>query len=495
MLFIMLFQAIMPNFAYVNAANDTKELAVCSWPSEMMSNYFNFQREAISILLWAEANGRLSSVSFRQWGLFSEKVLKLPAIDLLYSSIVEKSFLSNIVTSGILFDLISLSVAQSNVEWLFMLYKDRSVVRDYKEMLDIETMLFDVAYFRSKQISLTRPMEWNLSSSLSELIKDYQKKWLLEPGATLNGKETMADILGDLVMMNTAMKHFILIGGKVWKSGLDSYYGCLWTYDENNCVRAISVLKFSTGATEQLYNDYRGVNSFSPCNSYAKFFRNNINKTINNNLESVKSSMQDVKISLENWNRAFLGFGKWSWDFRNNRKNICEWMSDYEMVQLRAYRWPNWTCWKLINASASLNWPDISSAWSQTKKYSEEKKAQRDQKQKLEETKESESQKWGATEKMTKKISSEDKKSTWRDFYWKIDYNPEFSLELNSNFENMFDEIMNQYWQSLENAVSSDISDLLPKGKWILDQVNTSIGNTDELKKKLQKIVDYQCSN
>jgi hypothetical protein len=66
---------------------------------------------------------------------------------------------------------------------------------------------------------------------------------------------------------------------------------------------------------------------------------------------------------------------------------------------------------------------------------------------------------------------------------------------LNANFENIFDEVMDQYWQSLENAIYSDISDLLPKGKWVLDQVNTSIENTNELKKTLQEIVNYQCQS
>ncbi len=460
----------------------------------MMSNYFNFQKEAVAILLWSEANEKLLSVSFRQWGLFSQKVLKLPAIDLLYSSIIEKSFISNIITSGILFHFVSLSVVQSNIEWLAILYKDRVVVRDYKEMLDIETRLFDVAYFRSKQINLTHPMEWNLSNSFNELIKDYQRKWLLEPGLSLNGNETMADILGDLIMMNAAMKQFILMGGKVWKSGLNSYYGCLWAYNEENCNRDTAILKFSGSGVDQLYNDYRGVNSFSPCNSYAKFFRNNIKKSINNNLESVKSSAQDIKKSLDNRESAFLGKG--SWNFKNDRKNICEWISDYQMAQLRAYWGPNWTCWKLINASASLNWVDISSAWSETKKNSEEKKAKKKQKQELEDSKKSESKKWIIDKELKSKISREEKRKKWRDFYWsKVEYNPSFSSELNANFENIFDEVMDQYWQSLENAIYSDISDLLPKGKWVLDQVNTSIENTNELKKTLQEIVNYQCQS
>jgi hypothetical protein len=43
-------------------------------------------------------------------------------------------------------------------------------------MLDIETALFDVAYFRSKQVNLTRPFESNLLEAYNELIKKYQEK-------------------------------------------------------------------------------------------------------------------------------------------------------------------------------------------------------------------------------------------------------------------------------------------------------------------------------
>jgi hypothetical protein len=57
---------------------------------------------------------------------------------------------------------------------LAILFKDRPIVRDYKQMLDIETTLFDVAFFRSKQIDLTRPFESDLLKELDVLIKKYQ---------------------------------------------------------------------------------------------------------------------------------------------------------------------------------------------------------------------------------------------------------------------------------------------------------------------------------
>jgi hypothetical protein len=73
--------------------------------------------------------------------------------------------------------LSSASILQSNTEGLAILFKDRPIVRDYKEMLDIETQLFDVAFFRSKQIDLTRPFEDDeLFEKFKKLIEEYESK-------------------------------------------------------------------------------------------------------------------------------------------------------------------------------------------------------------------------------------------------------------------------------------------------------------------------------
>jgi len=55
-----------------------------------------------------------------------------------------------------------------------ILFKDRPIVRDYKTMLDIETVLFDIAYFRSKQINLTSPFESDMIDKLNTLVEKYQ---------------------------------------------------------------------------------------------------------------------------------------------------------------------------------------------------------------------------------------------------------------------------------------------------------------------------------
>jgi hypothetical protein len=83
---------------------------------------------------------------------------------------------SNAITSAVLALLISASVVQSNTDGIIILFKDRPIVRDYKEMLDIESLIFDVAFFLSKQVNITRPLEPELASKFSALIKEYQEK-------------------------------------------------------------------------------------------------------------------------------------------------------------------------------------------------------------------------------------------------------------------------------------------------------------------------------
>ena len=162
-IFVIIFQTFWSSLVYAETKNANEQPAVCNWPTEMMDNYFTFQQEAVSILLWSRLNERRFSVKLKEW-LFKNQVLQLhatSALDLLASNVLGsmKSWISNSITSVVLLLLSSASILQSNTEGLAILFKDRPIVRDYKEMLDIETQLFDVAFFRSKQIDLTRPFE------------------------------------------------------------------------------------------------------------------------------------------------------------------------------------------------------------------------------------------------------------------------------------------------------------------------------------------------
>ena len=482
---------------YVEA---NEQPAVCNSPSEVMSDYFWFQNKASAILLWTELNEKRFSASIGSWWLFSDKILELhndTAIDILAWTVWNlESMASNAITSAVLVLLISASVLQSSTDWIIILFKDRPIVRDYKEMLDIESLIFDVAFFLSKQVNLIRPLESDLSSQFADLIKEYQEKWLLDKGLPLNQSDTsIADILPDLLDMNARMKHFIFWWGEYWKKALRNFNWCLWNSDLGDCQSSTAVIKFSEKAIEQLDQDYKDARSFSSCNSYVNFFKSDIKKTIDNNLDSVKSSINDMKEALIRLKWAMLG--NWRWNFRNNRQNLCEWISDYEMAQLRAYWWPDWTCWSRVKVST-----DFPSAFLEIKEYFNNKKAQREQKQKMKTAiKDANNAWWEKNEKdivkeLQKTASTEDKEVVWFDVFWgESAYNPSFSNELYSELDAILDDTLSQYWQAQENAMAVDISALFPMGKWILDQVDSSIRKVDDLGKVLGKIKDKQCSS
>ena len=498
-IFVILFQ-IFCNYPYVEAISGSNpQPETCNWPSEMMTNYFNFQKEAKNILLWSDINSKRFDASL-QWGLFTKKALNLhntTAIDLLAWNILwgAQSFVSNIVTSVALLLLASASAIQSNIEGFSILFKDRPIVRDYKEMLDIETVLFDIAYFRSKQINLNQEFSWNLTKELDVLIKKYQWIWLLDQWKDVKEKTiTMSSILLDLISMNTAMKHFISRWGNYWKLTLQNYNWCLWTLDTKSCNRGNSVIKFSTGAIEQLQEDYKDVRSFWACNDYANLFKSTINKTINNNSKNVKTAINDVKDSIERLKEALVG--KWRWNF----KNPCDTISDYEMAQLKAYRWSDRKCgWVNVNVSSDLL---------KTKDYFNEKKSQNKQKEKdetpLKMAEKPESKTviiWDTAKRLQDLESTEKRWILYQKIFGKEEvYNPDFLFELNSDFLSVYGNTIVEYAQDQEDGIAADISDILPRGKWTLDQIEAAITNTkaenkDWLNSNLQKIADYQAAS
>ena len=148
--------------------------------------------------------------------------------------------------------------------------------------------------------------------------------------------------------------------------------------------------------------------------------------------------------------------------------------------------------WWNRNCKDSLVSIDTSQAILKTKEYFSEKKLQREQKEKrgtkIKEKNNSNSSQENITSDIGKKIN-------WNEMFGHTAlYNPSYKQELSSDFIQNFWEILQDFWQAQENAVASDITDILPRWKWILDQVDKAIKDTDELELNLQKIEDKQCT-
>lgn len=489
MAFALSFQIFVPYSLEVQAStaevNNEKnqQPKVCNEPSEMMTNYFNFQSEAASILLWSDLNALRFSESLWTWWMFTNRILPLKstAMDLLTSNILEniRSFVSNVTTSVVLLAMAWASVIQSNMDGFAILFKDRPIVRDYKTMLDIETVLFDIAYFRSKQISLTSPFESDMIDKLNTLVEKYQWVWLLDASKAKfeEGSTTMAAILYDLVAMNSSMRYFISHAGTRWKSKLNRFVWCA----SKKCDRENAILKFSPTAVEELSEAYEEVRAFSRCNSYRNFFSNTVEKAVDSHREWVEKSIKEMNDAMDRLKTALL------WEWRRNFKNDpCD-ISDYELAQLEAYRWGNRKCG---------SWITLSTAIAKGLRYSKTRKVQRDQDNNttniMKQTdswkttsKYRSSTSWSSTsdwlssetnvvEKVGTESTTRGKEVEYLGVYWdptEFDsrFNVDFDKILYSDFEDVYEDTLLQFKQSQINGIAADLSDLRSKQKWILD--------------------------
>lgn len=489
---VIIFQTFWSSLVYAEVKNSEEQPEVCNWPTETMLKYFGFQQEAVSILLWTKLNERRFSVSLKEW-LFKNKVLELhatSALDLLASNVVGtmKSGISSSITSVVLLMLSSASVLQSNTEWFAILFKDRPIVRDYKEMQDIETQLFSIAFFRSKQIDLTRPFEDDgLFDKFEQLIEKYQWEWLFEEWNKINRNTSMANIILELISMNTAMKRFILYPDSIWGQTLTNYAWCFW--NQYWCKRDIAVLKFSPKAIDKLKDDYRGIWTFGDCNLSFSDFKKSVAKSVNNNKRRVQSSFKEVKEAMKRLKSSLVWVKEWK-----TRKQTCEEMSDYEMAQLRAYWGSDWTCWELIKFNSNLD---------SFRDYSKNKRSQNSQKNKTKTVvKSSNEGVWNSkggnavTQWLKSSQTSAERTSNWYKVYGDTSmYTQYFSNSINDSFESILTWTLEEYRQSQENAIGGDFSHELIKIKWLLDELTVVMNESEKLKKDLQNIADNQCVN
>lgn len=470
-LIVFIFQLFVSNFSYVKAEANT---SICAWPSETMSLYFDFQNEMKSILLWSEINERRFAVNMWTRWLFSQQVLTLTkdtAIDLVANSLWNRtrSVVSNATTSVVLVALASVSTLQSATEWWTILFRDRPIVRDYKTMMDIESELFDVAYFRSKQVNITRPIDWNMHDAINSLVEEYQDLWLLATGGNiteLKTDATIVDIIWDLLVMNATMKEFIL-----FPAGLDlkNYQGCM-NKSRANCA---PVLKFNKQAIEQLKSDYKWT--FGKCNSNFKSSMSNIGSSF---LEDQKSGWQDVKDATSRLKEALVSWWKWPW--KKNR--ACD-LSDYEMAQIRAYRWNDWTCGEAIKLYESI--PDVKIKKSDQALKKQEKKS----------TSKSSKNKEKSKDRIKNKKTTAEKKQEWFYIYGAgCEFNTEYSSNMDDDFLSIYESIMEGDNQIINSAQNSDLSRELIKIKWLIDQIQTVEDQSKPLEESLKKIADYQCA-
>ena len=488
---VVFFEMFISSISWVSAQNNNlkKQPDVCAWPSETMQQYFQFQKDVLSAIVSSNASNGSLSASEWDWWLFTRNDLSLPssALDHVVNEIRwrSSSIISTTATSVVLLMLASSSVVESDVEWLAIFFKDRPIVRDYKKMLDIETEIFDAAFWLSRKVDLSRILQWNTVSQFNAVVKKYQASWLLRKGLEV-GSASMANILSDLISMNASMKFFISMWWEVWASELRNYAWCVWIYKWKECNSSRFVLWFSDEAISKLEEEYSGSWGYWACNSYASNFKNSLSKSARNNWDSIRSAWNNVKISRDNLINALI----WKWTWSKMLTDPCK-MTDYERAQLDAYYWWDRTCWE---------WVSVSSLLTQIKEYTNNKKTLAWQN---EETDDLSKKSWSSEppslldvmSQLNSQKRTEDKNLVWYRIYsGESRYNSEFSNGLNEKFTVVFDDITEQFGHSQRAAMASDLSYELTKFKWLVEQVGAAMKEAKQLEKDLKDIADYQCS-
>lgn len=492
--FVVMFQILELVFSqvYAETNNSSKQPEVCAWPSETMSLYFDFQRDAISAISHSKAfSKKISASKWTEW-LFSKGSLEMPttALDLLAWRVSwwAGSLISKASTSLTLLMLGSASVVESNLEWLAIFFRDRPIVRDYREMQDIDTEIFNLTYNFSKKVDLTQEFDWDVLDSFKNIVKQYQDKWLLkESESSIPNNASMANILYDMVSMNAAMKYFITMWWEAWAVELRKYAWCVWKYKWDECsVDSHYALWFSSGAISKLKEEYKGLRFYWACNEYASNFKNTTSKAARNNSESVKAALNDVKVSATNLKNALIG--KWRWKLLSDPCN----MSDYEMAQLESYRWWDWKCWEWISLSSlylKMKWYVNNKSFMEAQVDSTDnvtKQAWRSEANPI----------WNIASKIELQKTTEDKRLMWHKLYSGATlYNTEFSRSINDSFFMVFDDVEEDFSSSQIESMAADLTFELIKIKWLVDQVDEAMAAAASLKQHLEELVALQCAN
>ena len=485
-IFAVVIQSFGSFFVYVDAKdNANPQPAVCAGPSEMMQKYFEFQNEMMGLVLWTElAKKRFETQRWTKW-LFQNEVVSLgdgssTLLDLVSTSVKWnlRSAVSTSITSMFLLSLSLASVVQANTEWLWILFKDRPIVRDYKQMLDIESNWIEMAFFLSESGNLAHITvnTWDVV----KLIKKYQKEWLFTWNVDQKAEMTVANIMMDMVIMNGYMKHFIL-----YKKWLSKYKASMnnKTVDKDNNITCNTSFcyRFSDEAIQQLENDYKWIGTFGACNHYGSNFVSTIEKWLKDNITSMNVAMEDVKNSMNNLGNLF-GSSRWGKD-----ANRCE-MSEYEMAQLKAYRWWNRNC---QGGFVDVDGVDLSLP----NNFTSIKKSQQDLDKKTDNTlnKTTNNDSSSVWEK-SKNKKFDEKSVDWYVEYWTWSwFNSEFNYTLDGEMKSSFNEIMLEFNQAQRTAIAWDISMQLIKIKWLIDQIWAVSIEAEDLEWVLKKIADYQC--
>lgn len=226
---------------------------VCSATPQTMNLYLEFQSEAAGFLKTNKFETATEAVNQGEWGIFSNKLLEIKALERFDESLAGQALklfyvtsarsATALITSAFVFELSALSTLADSSVGLTILFHDRPIVRDWAKLLEIERNLNQSAYHLGKVWEITKTL--TKAEQLRSLLKNYEKKGLFQDTESFPSSITYTDLISNLVRLNLAVKAFLAYGSvqsleqrKFWWSTIT--FSPVWIEkikSEYQCVR------------------------------------------------------------------------------------------------------------------------------------------------------------------------------------------------------------------------------------------------------------------
>ena len=310
---IFLLSQIGSPFLFASSSQTHNSQAPKCWPNapiclqspNSLNLYLEFQQKAIALLASDPFKTTTEQIQTWEWGIFTNKVLKLSSPDantnipILTDLLKElETAVTNMIigtaTTSALFLLSALNTESDGLMSFLILFQERPLVRDRSKLQDIDRSISETIYTLGQKWKIWKTIK--NSSQLQAIITQYQNQGLLSKAENIPSQFSYLELLLELQSLNVEIKSFL--------SSSSTYQ---LTDNEN-------ILKFDTKRVQNLKSDYHcarfnAINLAAPkCWGSANALLANLKTLTSNTKKTGASSLHTITSALERLNESLKGF-------------------------------------------------------------------------------------------------------------------------------------------------------------------------------------------
>ena len=310
---IFLLSQIGSPFLFASSSQTHNSQAPKCWPNapiclqspNSLNLYLEFQQKAIALLASDPFKTTTEQIQTWEWGIFTNKVLKLSSPDantnipILTDLLKElETAVTNMIigtaTTSALFLLSALNTESDGLMSFLILFQERPLVRDRSKLQDIDRSISETIYTLGQKWKIWKTIE--NTSQLQAIITQYQNQGLLSKAENIPSQFSYLELLLELQSLNVEIKSFL--------SSSSTYQ---LTDNEN-------ILKFDTKRVQNLKSDYHcarfnAINLAAPkCWGSANALLANLKALTSNTKKTGTSSLHTITSALERLNESLKGF-------------------------------------------------------------------------------------------------------------------------------------------------------------------------------------------